>query len=158
MRPGLGGIAGSSLLAFICLMGSSIWGQEPPRFKLKRVTITTAAQQSASSSFKTTVTISDVTGSAGLCPAGTTTTTGFIALEGTGGVPIVLRALVNDLVLDDVDLVWTGQASQFSIYRSNEPQNIIAPENLFGITMACSDTDRNAIGFDILFYKVIGSN
>lgn len=158
MRPALRSVARASLLAFICLIGSAVWAQQSERFKMKRLSITTVAEESVSSRFKTTVTASDVTGSAGVCPSGITTTAGFLALEGTGGVPIVLTADVNEAVLDDVDLDWTGQASQFSVYRSTSPANIIAPENLFGITMACGDTDSNAVGFNVLYYKVIESN
>ena len=83
MRPLLWGVATSSLLALICLMGGSVWAQQSENFKLKRLTVSTVGQRVESASFKTTVTASDVTGSAGVCPSGLATDLGRLRIRST---------------------------------------------------------------------------
>ena len=138
-------------------LGGGVFAQESGSFKMKRLTISMVGQRSESLSFKNTVTASETAGSSGVCPSGTTSTTGFFSLRGTGAVPILLRATHNAIEPQDIDLTWTGQATQFTLYRSTSPENIVAPENLFSSTLVCGETDRGAIGFDFLFYKVIAS-
>lgn len=155
MRPLLRGVASSSLLALICLMGGSVWAQQSENFKLKRLTVSTVGQRAESASFKTTVTASDVTGSAGVCPSGLATTAGFLALRGTAAIEVRLSALLdpdNPVNSEAVDFFWTGQAPEFTLYRSSTPEDVVGTGSVVAAVPACTATDAELLTPPPVFY------
>lgn len=153
-------VRSASIICFLlCLTPCTddvLKAQESANFTLKRVTVSSIAEHSGSASFMNTVTGIDIGGSASVCPTGMAVTTGFWSVKGISSIPVILTAMVNEIEPQDVDLDWTGLGPTFSLYRSENPENIISPANLFGMLSECADTDSTAVISEgvVLFYKV----
>ena len=128
--------------------------QQSSSFKMKRIAVSTLADRLDSPSFRNTVSVSAVVGSAGVCPSGPATSTGFWSFLGVVSVPVVLHIDKNGVQPRDVELTWTGQADEFDVYRSGFPNGLVSPTNLFLTTGSCSATDTMAKVSEILFYSV----
>ena len=110
-----------------------------------------------STSFNMHVTSAPVSGTSGICPAGTTASLGFWSFKAQTEVPMLLML---DKTYNagagewDVELSWSGLAVQFEIFRNTSPIDLDDPGNLYKTTSLCTDTDQNAGPFQALFYLV----
>ena len=129
--------------------------QESASYTMRRITVTPLAGRSVSASFVNVATVSDVIGSAGVCPSGAAAAAGFWSLAGAGAihVPTVLRV---GKAGGDALLNWTGQAPAFDVYRSESPTGVVAPPNLLSTASMCSMADGSAPS-PIFYYLVVPS-
>ena len=132
------------------------FAQESASYVMDRVTMSAAAQRASSTNFDISVTFGQEgpVGSASLCNQGYVQNFGFWSVQGYSPVPLVLRATRNTADSSDVDLIWTGSASSFEVYRSTAPSGIIDPPNLAAVTPACSATDSPPTA-TIVYYLVV---
>lgn len=122
---------------------------------MNRVSVTGVADQMASSNYKMSVTSVPFAGSSGVCPSGAASALGFWSVKGPMKVPVRLMLDKNEINSEFVDLLWTGQASIFEIYRSTSPVELVSPGNLLRTSTLCDETDATAGSHDILFFKVM---
>ena len=124
-------------------------------YENKRVTVTAIADRLSSDNFTMSVTSTPIGGVMGVCPTGAVNRLGFWSFLGTGEVPMYLavdKHTTNTFL--EVDLSWSGQSSQFEIYRSDSPIDLVSPGNLYRTTTQCSDIDEDVELFDFLYYKI----
>lgn len=125
------------------------------QYESKSVGFPGTVNRMSSASYTMTVTSAPVGGATGTCPSGTVASWGFWSLRGPMTVPVRLMVHKNAAATHNVDLAWTGQASEFEIYRSTSPIGLVEPHNRYDTTAQCQDTDENAGPFDILYYRVM---
>jgi hypothetical protein len=126
--------------------------------KLGRLAVAGVADRLTSTGYVMHVTSEPTAGSSGVCPTGTTSSLGFWSFKAQTPVPTTLMARkINNTGggILDVELSWTGQSTQFEIYRSSSPANLEDPGNLYKTTSSCGDVDQNVVPFNILFYSVV---
>lgn len=145
-------LAAGLLLGVIALLSVSATAQA---YESKRVTVTGLADGLTSANYRMSVTSVPIGGAMSVCPNGSATSLGFWSILGPMAVPIRLTMDKNGINQLDIDLAWTGRASQFQIYRSSSPVDLVSAGNLYYETGQCNDTDQNATESDVLYYKVI---
>ena len=74
--------------------------------------------------------------------------------NGAREVPIVLRLGKSQPDGTVVELSWSGQASNFELFRAATPVHVTAPANLIAEVKACTESDSDPLPFDLVFYKV----
>jgi hypothetical protein len=125
--------------------------QESANFTVRRLSITVVAETSTSPSYRNTTTAAPVIGSTGVCPSGMASTLGFWSLFGPRDVPTVLALRKSG---EDPVLMWSGQADEFTVYRSSSPHDLMIPPNVLLTTPSCEATDTTARANDLEFYAV----
>jgi len=130
--------------------------QESDSYRIERLAITSMAAHSASPSFQSATTAVLVHGVSGVCPQGVSTALGFWSSFEPSAVPIVLRLGKDTTNPSRTELEWTGQASQFNLFRSALPQDVTVPGNLLLATGQCSASDQESGA--IFYYRVVASD
>ena len=146
------------ILVVLCslIAPGSARAQQSSSYRILRLSISPMAGPSASSSYRNVLTVSTVTGSSGKCPSGTVSTLGFWSILGAQEVPLVLSAAKDSEDPSTVVLAWSGQADEFTVYRSHSPVDLVAPVNEIAATNTCEqiDTRRDS---NLYFYRVTPS-
>jgi len=142
------------LSLFLLLAANATSAQESASFKMRHVTATLVADRLTSTGYINSVTAVEIGGTAGVCPTGAATTVGFWSVLGPGTVPVLLAVDKSDSDPDEIDLLWTGQATEFSVYAGVSPVDLANPANLIMTTGSCSAIDSTADEANLLFYVV----
>ena len=147
-----GSVEAAILVGAICILPfCPAFAQESPNFNIRRLSITVVAETSASPSYRNTTTAAPVIGSTGVCPSGMASTLGFWSLLGPRDVPTMLALRKSG---ENPVLAWSGQADEFTVYRSNSPLELVRPWNVVLTTTFCEATDTTAGTNDLVFYAV----
>lgn len=144
---------------FLVLLASPASADTPDSttYRMDRVTVAAGATMTTSSTWDNSVVISQEgpNGVASFCGQGAVASFGFWSVLGDIPMPIRLDTRQNGLDPLDIDLLWSGNASSFQVYRTFTPDNVLDPVNLYAETANCDLIDLNAIDSDIIFYKVV---
>jgi len=146
------------VLLLLVVAWGPVVGQQSSHFQIRRFSVTPIAGPSSSENFQGRMNFSMVTGSAGVCPSGTATTLGFWSILGPRTLPVVLTAAKNEHGLSEIVLAWSGQADEFTLYRSKSPVDVVHPRNVLLTTGVCEKADASSGLSDLFFYKVIRSS
>jgi hypothetical protein len=128
--------------------------QQSAHFHVRRFSLAAISEPSASEHYRGRVNLSMVTGASGVCPSGISTTLGFWSVLGRQTVPVVLTVRRGAPGMSENVLTWSGQADEFTVYRSESPEDVIDPSNALLTTRNCEEADSISGSPTLLFYKV----
>ena len=131
--------------------------QESASFVMERVTLSATASQAASTSFDMAVSFGQEVpvGSASLCNVGYLQTFGFWSVLGFQDAPTRLSVAHGLEGPEGVELTWTGSSDSFTLFRSDQPQDLAQPGNVALVTAACNASDGPPPGIELVFYVVL---
>ena len=146
-------VGGLIALAFVT---AKIVAQESANYRLERITIAATADPVSSASYAMTVTFAQEgpVDSISRCNDSYLQSTGYWSVLGETPVPVFLRLDRNDANPALPDLMWTGSASEFTVYRSASPIEVVDPVNEVASTTLCAVTDVPPPAF-IVYYLVL---
>lgn len=153
-RLGLAFVAATVFLV-AAFAASPLPGQESASFRHERLTLASSAGPVSSAGYVSTITFAQEgpVGSVSRCNNGFLQSTGFWSVLGESPVPVYLIVDKNGMDLTEVDLVWSGSSSLFTLYRGGVAESLIDPLNVLLTTPDCAVTDAPPASA-ITFYLV----
>lgn len=147
----------AAILVVTIAVTGKINAQESASFLIERVSVCSAAGDTASVNYVASLTLGETgpVGAASFCNTGFVVSTGLWSVLGGPTVPIRLYLEHNALDPVAADLTWSGGAAAFDIFRSTSPDNVLEPFHLLETTPTCRSTDPQPIDSGIFFYLVV---
>ena len=143
-------------LVFLAFVPAKVAAQESANYRMDRITIAATANSVSSAGYAMTVTFGQEgpVGSISRCNESFLQSTGYWSILGETPVPVFLLLDRNDADPALPDLMWTGSASQFTVYRSVLPNDVVQPMNEVLSTPLCGITDDPPPA-SIVYYLVL---
>ena len=133
-----------------------ILAQESTSYRMDRITLASTANSVSSASYAMTVTFAQEgpVGSSSRCNDSFLQSTGYWSILGETPVPVFLLIDKNDVDAELPDLIWTGSASEFTVYRSEMRDDVVDPMHDVITTPLCAATDASPPS-PIAYYLVV---
>jgi hypothetical protein len=130
-------------VSWLSLCAPVAFAQSSASFVMDRVTVTSAAEPSASASFSMALTFAQEgpVGSISRCNDSFVQNTGFWSILGETPVPVILRVARDGSDPTLPALSWSGSSSEFTLYRAVMAQGVVDPLNSVLVTATCAAID-----------------